>query len=229
LRAYLPGSKEETQQALDEASLEFAQWGFNYEVRIASHTIMGLDGEINPRGAGELTSDSNEATERILRNPSEATLAGESMLVSQNAQTIFSETALLMDASTKTLPEGTKLYRGVRLLSDDPRLSAAAGDDFEIPISAFATERDMPERFARGGSLAPGDSRSVGLRTSVMFTVEPGARGHTTRKLSESDGDEVVAQGRFRVKERTVRNGMVEITLEQVAYYDIREGRWSDG
>jgi hypothetical protein len=229
LRAYLPGSEEEMQQTLDAVSEDFARWGTNYNVRVASHTIMGLEGEIKPRGVGDVTDSINEGTERILRNPSESVISAEPILVTQNAQVVFSETALLMDASTTPLPEGTRLYRGVRLLSDDPRLSASAGDDFEIPLSAFATEKDTPERFARGMTLAPGDSQSVGLRTSVIFTVETGARGHVTQSLGYMQGDEVVAQGRFRVKDRTVRDGMVEISLEQVAYYDIREGAWSDG
>lgn len=225
LQTYLPGSEGEWKQDLDAVSQAFEQWGVNYETRLSSATIMGLEGGFSPRG--QLAGYESDV-DRILKNPTTATIESVSITYRQSAEAAFKDTTLLMDASTRPLPEGTRLYRGARLLSDDPRRSANVGDEFEMPLSAFATERTLPESFARGGSLAPGDSASQGLRTSVLFTVESGARGHVTRPLQPGNGDEVVAQGRFRVKDRKINDGMTEITLEQVSYYDVRTGDWSD-
>lgn len=227
LQTYLPGSEEEWQEDLDDVSEAFARWGVNYDTRVASATIMGLEGGFSPRGVGEPTPfDQN--VESILRNPSKTNIELAPVTVQQGAQVVFKDTTLLMDASTKPLPANTKLHRGARLLSDDPRLSANTGDEFEMPLSAFATQPRLPNDFARGRSLAPGDQRAQGVRTGVIFTVEPGARGHVTQRLGDGVGSEVLAQGRFRVKNRKVNDGMVEITLEQVSYYDVRTGDWSD-
>ena len=227
LKAYLPGSDGEWKQDLNEVSEAFARWGVNYDTRIASATIMGLEGGFSPRGVGN-PSPFDQNVESILRNPNKTNIDLAPVFVQQNAQVVFKDTALLMDASTKSLPAGTSLYRGARILSDDPRLSARAGDEFEMPLSAFATRPRIPNDFARGRSLAPGDQMSQGLRTGVIFTVEPGARGHVTQRLGDGVGEEVLAQGRFRVKDRKVNEGMVEITLEQVSYYDVRTGGWVD-
>lgn len=227
MQTYLPSSGAEWKQDLDDISEAFGTWGTNYDVRLASATLMGLEGTFSPRGAGE-PSVFTENLDMIVRNPSAINLELAPLLVQQRAQAIFKDTTLLMDASTKPLPAGQKLHRGVRLRSDDPRLTANTGDEFEMPLSAFATDRALPNDFARGRYLAPGDDRSQGLRTSVMFTVESGARGHVTSSLGGSKGDEVVAQGRFRVTGRTVNEGMVEITMEQVSYYDVRVGDWAD-
>lgn len=225
LQTYLPGSEGEWQQDLDAVSQAFEQWGVNYETRLSSATIMGLEGGFSPRG--QLAGYESDV-DRILKNPTTATIESVSVTSRQSAEAAFKDTTLLMDASTRPLPEGTRLYRGARLLSDDPRRSANVGDEFEMPLSAFATERTLPEIFARGGSVAPGDSASQGLRTSVLFTVEGASRGHVTRSLRASPGDEVVAQGRFRVKDRKINDTITEITLEQVSYYDVRTGGWSD-
>ena len=227
LKAYLPGSEGEWKQDLDGVSQAFVQWGVNYETRLSSATIMGLEGGFSPRGAGE-PSPFDQNVESILRNPNKTNIELAPVFVQQKAQAVFKDTTLLMDASTNPLPAGTKLHRGARLLSDDPRLSAKTGDEFEMPLSAFATQPRLPNDFARGRSLAPGDQRSQGLRTGVIFTVEPGARGHVTQSLGDGVGSEVLAQGRFRVKDRKVNEGMVEITLEQVSYYDVRAGDWAD-
>lgn len=231
LQTYLPGSEGEWKQDLDEVSEAFAQWGVNYDTRVASATIMGLEGGFSPRGSGDegITSDIvQQNIESILRNPSQTNIELAPPIVQQSAEVIFKDTTLLMDASTSPLPANTTLHRGARLLTDDPRLSANAGDEFEMPLSAFATEPVLPRAFARGASLAPGDNRSQGLRTGVMFKVEPGARGHVTQRLGDGVGEEVLAQGRFRVKDRKINDGMFEITLEQVSYYDVRTGDWSD-
>ena len=228
LEATIPdreSSSFDYQHKLAMAGEQFKYWSGNFATRVASAQMMDIQGGFTARG---VVGDEGYV-HGALRNPSKT--AGLDRRDRIEAETTVIQTAMLMDSSTERLPTGTVLYRGVRLDPKDPRLSVQVGDEFEMPLSAFATGRRIPNDFMQEGS---------GLREPVMITVKGSPRGHDNGRigLGGEDGREVVTQGRFRVTEPPVRTPVLalapdgesslNITLEQVAFYDIREGEWRD-
>lgn len=227
MSVYMPGSDYDRGQELQAADSDWRMWGGNYEMRTASARMMGITSGFDARGK---QNSGYDPVGEILRDPRTAEVFGIDAQL--DAQPAIRRAALLMEESTQPLNFNGSVYRGLRLLKDDPRLTCEAGDEFEMPLSSFATSRRLPNDFA-SGLTAPGESPSSSARAErspVMLTVKTPARGHVTGSIGSPDsGHEVVMQGRFRVVERSQSpEGRTEITLEQVAYYDIRLGEWAD-
>jgi hypothetical protein len=212
-------------QAMKEAGEAFGYWNDNYSIRVASAHMMGLQGGFSPKG---------EIGEKYVN----AFLRGEvknaadlDPFDADKATTKIRHAVTLMDATAKGAPQPT-LYRGVRLKEDDPRLSAKVGDEFEMPVSAFATGRADAEAFASTGSVS-GIGPSAQNSNPVLIEVRSGSRGFRTGDLP--NGGEVLTQGRFRVVEditdedfpaRLGGGKIRRLALEQVARYDIMSGQW---
>lgn len=213
---------------INAASSEFAYWDGNYATRVVSARIMGIEGGFKPRGEGA----GNEAVEEFLAGRrSESTLDPFQRPVAQDR---IRSAVMLLDAAGNG-KERQQLWRGIRLRDGDPRLSAKVGDEFEMPVTAFATLRADAEPFASQsviGGLFPHKEHSRPL----LIDVEAGARGHSTGPLDTPGGEEILVQGRFRVvavpeperlsRERLGGDYTERLTLRQVAHYDVISGEW---
>jgi hypothetical protein len=205
------------------AGNDFAYWDSNYATRVVSARIMGLEGGFSPRGEG----GPPEVSQFLRGERSVDTLSAGDRLRAQNH---VQNAVTLIDAAGNGKKQ-KQLYRGLRLRDDDPRLSAKVGDEFEMPVSAFATQRDEALAFTRRGPIA-GQFPARENSRAMLIDVVPGARGHSTGPISDPRGEEVLVQGRFRVVAKPRRqsdiyeNVFERLTLKQVAHYDIVTGGW---
>jgi hypothetical protein len=200
----------------------FIFWENNYATRAVSANMMGLP-QSRARGAGGLSEGAAEMI-RTGKYGNTGTFDEEA------ARPLIREGAAMLVATAKERwPD--PLHRGIALKPDDPRLSAQSGDEFTMPISAFATRRQTAEDFATGALPGP-EGESRGNRTPVLLTVQSGARAYATKNRDEDNGEEVVTQGRFRVERNTTtKHGITGepmrlIVLRQTAYYDATFGEW---
>lgn len=210
--------------SLLEVGLRFVRWDQNWAIRTVSARMMDLPASASsPRGREGLLSD--RVAEAIIDGgtrdltPRDAANVGEAVRGA----------AVLMVASTRDRVPVT-LYRGLSLLPGDRRLAAEAGDEFEMPLSAFIPAEGVARGFA-GGMASP--SAPDPRRQPVLFEVAPGARAVGTGSFTSSGG-EFLSQGRFRVEAvdddwtDQARNPIRRMTLRQTAYFDPLTGGWVD-
>ena len=194
----LPDTPGDNWRRREEAEISFRQWGGNHNIRVASARMMGITEGFSPNGG-----------------------RCEEISISDASNALY-----ILEGSKRDLGS-TKLYRGIRLLDGDPRLTAKRGDEFEMPLSAFSANAELPRRFARGASGTTVSS-SDKPRTSVMITTRGPIRGHESLVPSDFKGGEIIAQGRFRVASNRKTEDGVSLTLEQTSYYDVSIGEWVD-
>jgi hypothetical protein len=194
----LPDTPGDEWRRKEESEISFRQWGGNHNIRVASARMMGITEGFSPKGG-----------------------RGEEISLTDVSNSLY-----ILEGSKRDLGS-TKLYRGIRLVDGDPRLTAKRGDEFEMPLSAFAANPELPRRFARGasGTTVSGSDKP---RTSVMITTRGPIRGHESLVPSDFKGGEIIVQGRFRVANNKKTEDGVNLTLEQTAYYDISLGEWVD-
>lgn len=218
---------EKYPERVAEAAEAFGYWEHNYGIRIASAKMMGLESGFSPKG-----DVGSKEVSRFLRGEIKDPDTMDTLGV-MRSQWGVQNAVVLMDSTAHGAEQPT-LYRGIRLKEGDPRLTAKVGDEFEMPVSAFATARQDAEAYAGRVSVS-GVEPSKEHSRPVLIEVKAGARGVVAGDLPT--GSEVLSQGRFRVAEEMVTesfpsalggDSISRLVLEQVARYDVMRGEWVD-
>lgn len=222
---------------VDNALSEFGYWEGNYSSRQMSAGMMGLE---KPEATGSENLNPEFLTALSTgKNPGEAKFNIErtNNLVEYNME----NTANLMVGAVSSKPSTMPLFRGMTVSSDDPITSMKAGDQFDMPLSSFSYSRDLSEQFA-----SPNDLFGRAPRTSVMFEMEPGAKGAAISDLGNSNTqinyrgnfitvpDEVVSQGKYVVT--GVRSGTLSsrsgepaaliVTISHKQVFNVKSGNY---
>jgi len=239
-------------EALGEVALE-EQWGHwegNFAMRHLSAAMMGLDHQYASGGEG--------LDEAIIDAVVDGDMPDDGYLA-ESAENLLSAHAATTHAMMQAIADNHRglggewegvVRRGLTVPADrygeHPLLSLYVGDTLDMPLSAFAVDTWLSDRFLRGGEMSreaiqsdDGFVFSPQWR-SVMFEFDT-SQG---RSIFEARGEgpvEVVTQGKFRVaavrdEEREFyRPGWTDdpqtedmrvITIQQTAVYNPRTGKY---
>ena len=197
---------------LREAYGNWIQMGGNFQMRIISAAVMGLN---KPKASGE--SELSDWTSDVLETGKD-NKNGSPKEIADFQQSLVDTHTLMREAHYGR--SDVPMYRGIFISKEETGFdNLLKGDRFKMPLTAFTNNKEYLKTFERGQSYEKG----------VTFTLKQNARGFDNQKDARVDNfHEFVTQGEYEVESVDKTTNVTNVVLNQIKSFNPSSGMYED-